>query len=50
MPLLKCVVCGSKKTRFIQRKWDSRLLSTIGLNITLSKIHLLGNTFFRDKK
>ena len=34
----KCVVCGSKKSRFMKEQETKGLLSTLGIKIPLSKI------------
>ena len=38
MLLLKCTICGSKKSRFIKEQEGSGLLSSLGLRLPLSKI------------
>ena len=35
----KCVVCGSKKSRFIKEQEAEGLLSNLGIKTLLSKIH-----------
>ena len=46
MLLLKCEVCDSKKSKFIKGQEVSRLLSSLGIKIPLSKIPLLGPLLF----
>ena len=38
MLLSKCAVCDSKKSKFIKQQEASGLLSSSGINTTLSKI------------
>ena len=38
----KCVVCGSKNSRFTEK----RLLSNLGIKAALSKVPLLGDLLF----
>ena len=42
----KSAVCGSKKSRFINEKEVSDLLSRIGIKTPLRKIPCLGNNIF----
>ena len=42
MLLLKCVVCDSKKSKFIKEQEASGLLSSLGIKTLLNKIPLLG--------
>ena len=42
----KCVVCGSKKSRFIKKQEASGVLCNLDLKITLNKIPLLGDILF----
>ena len=42
MLLAKCAVCGSKKSKFIKEQEASGLLSSLGIDTTLSKIPLVG--------
>ena len=42
MFLSKCVVCDSKKVKFIKEQEASGLLSSLGINTPLDKIPLLG--------
>ena len=43
---LKCLVCGSKKSKFIKEKEVKRLFSSLGIKTLLSKVPLLGDTLF----
>ena len=42
MLLSKCIVCDSKKIKFINEQGASGLLSSLGIKIPLNKIPLLG--------
>ena len=44
--LLKCAICGSKKSRFIKKQEAKALLSNVGIRTPLSKILLLGDVLF----
>ena len=44
--LSKCAVCGSKKSKFINKQEASGLLSKLGIKIPLSKIPILGDVLF----
>ena len=46
MILSKCVICGSKKSRFIKKQEAKGLLSKLGIKTPLSKIPLLGDILF----
>ena len=46
MLLLKCVVCDSKKPKFIKEQEASGLLSSLGKNTTLNKIPSLDLLLF----
>ena len=46
MILSNCVVCESKKSKFIKRQEASGLLSSLGIKTPLSKIPLCGPLFF----
>ena len=46
MILLKCAICGSKKSRFIKKQEAKGLLSKLGIKTTLSKIPILGDILF----
>ena len=42
MVLSKCVICGSKKSRFIKNQ-EKGLLSKLGIKTPLSKMPILGD-------
>ena len=44
--LSKCVICGSKKSRFIKKQDAKGFLSNISLKTPLSKIPILGDALF----
>ena len=46
MLLSKCVICSSKKSRFIKEQEAEGLLSTLGIKTPLSNIPLLGKNLF----
>ena len=46
MMLLNCVVCNSKKSKFIKEQEASGLLSSLGIKTPLNKISLLGHLLF----
>ena len=46
MLLSKCVVCDSKKSKFIKEQEASGLLSSLGIKTILSKIPLVGTLLF----
>ena len=46
MLLAKCVVCNSKKSKFIKEQEASALLSSLGIRAPLSKIPLVGPLLF----
>ena len=46
MILSKCAICGSRKSKFINKQKASGLLSKLGIKTPLSKIPLLGDVFF----
>ena len=46
MLLLKCAVCDSKKSKFINEQEASGLLSSLGINAPLSEIPLVGPLLF----
>ena len=46
MILSNCAKCGSKKSKFIKKQEGNGLLSSLGIQTPLSKIHLLGNVLF----
>ena len=39
----KCVLCGSKKSRFMKEQEVKGILSSLGLKTPLSKIQLFGD-------
>ena len=46
MLLSKCGVCDSEKSKFIKQQDASRLLGTLGIKTTLSKIPLVHPRLF----
>ena len=46
MLLLKCVICDSKKLRFIKNQEAKGLLSNLGVTTPLSKVPILGDILF----
>ena len=46
MILSKCAVCGSKKSKFIEKQEAKGLLSNLGIKTPLSKIPILGDVLF----
>ena len=46
MMLSSCVVCNSKKSKFIKEQEASGLLSSLGIKTPLNKISLLGHLLF----
>ena len=48
MLLLKCVVCTSKKSKFIKEKEASGFLSSLVTNTPLFKIALVGSLLFSE--
>ena len=46
MILSKCAICGSKKSKFINKQEASGLLSKLGIKTLLSKIPILGDDLF----
>ena len=46
MTLSKCVICGSKKSRFIKNQEEKGLLSKLGIKTLLSKVPKLGDILF----
>ena len=42
----KCVMCDSKKSKFIKVQIAGGLLSSLEIKTTLRKIHLVGPLFF----
>ena len=47
MPLSKCAVCDSKKSKFIKEQKPSGLLSSLETRTPLNKILLLGSLLFQ---
>ena len=43
MILLKCAICGSKKSRFTKNQEAKGLLSNLGVRTPLSKVPVLGD-------
>ena len=43
---LKFAVCDSIKSRFVKKQAASKLLSSLGIKKTLTKIYLVGSLFF----
>ena len=41
-----CVICGSKKSRFIKNQETKRLLKNLGLKTPLSKVTILADILF----
>ena len=46
MVLSKCVICGSKKSRFIKNQEATGLLSKLGITTPLRKVPILGDILF----
>ena len=46
MILSRCVICNTKKCRFIKKQKAKGILSKLGINTPLSKIPILGNILF----
>ena len=46
MMLSNCVICGSKRSKFIKNQEAKRLLSKLGIKTPLSKAPLLGDILF----
>ena len=46
MVLSKCVICGSKKSKFIKNQEAKRILSNLGIKAPLSKEPILGDILF----
>ena len=42
----KCAICGSKKSKFINKREGKGLLSNLGIKTPLSKIPVLGDISF----
>ena len=46
MVLLKCAICGSKKSTFIKKQEAKGLLSSLGIKAPLNKIPILRDVLF----
>ena len=46
MILLKCAICGTKKSRFIKKQEAKGLLNNLGFKTSLSKILILHYILF----
>ena len=46
MILSKCAICGSKKSKFINKQEASGLLSKLGIKTPLNKVPILGDVLF----
>ena len=46
MILSKCVICGTKKSKFIKKQQAKGLLSKLGIKTPLSKVPILGDILF----
>ena len=46
MMLSKCVICGSKKSKFIKKQEASGILSYVGIRTPLNKIPVLVISYF----
>ena len=46
MILSKCAICGSRKSKFINKQEAKGLLSKLGIKITLSNVPVLGDILF----
>ena len=44
--LSKCAICGSRKSKFINKQEVKELLSNLGVKTTLSKIPVLSDILF----
>ena len=44
--LSKCAICGSRKSKFINKQEAKGLLSNLGIKTPLSKIPVLGDILF----
>ena len=47
MILSICVICGSKKSKFIKKQEAKGLLSNLSIRTPLSNIPIMGDVFFR---
>ena len=46
MIISKCAICGSRKSKFINKQEAKGLLSKLGIKTPLSKVPLLGDILF----
>ena len=46
MILSKCAICGSRKSKFINKQEASGLLNKLGITTPLSKVPILGDILF----
>ena len=46
MILLKCAICNSKKSRFINKQEAKRLLSKLAIKTPFIKVPILGDLLF----
>ena len=46
MILSKCAICGTRKSKFINKQEAKGLLSNLGIKTPLSKIPVLGDILF----
>ena len=46
MILSKCTICGSRKSKFINKQEASGLLSKLGIKTPLGKVPILGDILF----
>ena len=46
MILSKCAICGSRKSKFINKQEASGLLIKLGIKTPLSKVPILGDILF----
>ena len=50
MIILKCPICGGKKSRFIKNQEAKGLLSNLGIRTSLIKVPILGDILLRRYK
>ena len=46
MMLSKCVICGSKKSKFFKKQGAIRILSSVCIRTLVNKIPVLGDILF----
>ena len=46
MIILKCAICGSRKSKFINKQEAKGLLSKLGIKTPFSKLPILGDILF----